>query len=138
MLDYNDESKASKYPSSKIYEVWKRKGEKQDENRALELLTMILFGLQHIHDQKITHRDLKPMNIFIGEDGLLKIGDFGISKDLSIDLLKYTQFQRTTLYFMAPEQVNKTVKKYGYFPVDIWSLGVIFYYISSMTYPFDE
>ena len=42
------------------------------------------LAIKHIHDQKITHRDLKPMNIFIGEDVLLKIGDFGISKDLGM------------------------------------------------------
>lgn len=41
---------------------------------------MIMRGLEEIHSKRIIHRDLKPENIFVFNRGLLKIGDFGISK----------------------------------------------------------
>lgn len=51
----------------------------RNEDDILKYFSMICLSLKHIHDNKIIHRDLKPENIFIDSDGLLKLGDFGIS-----------------------------------------------------------
>lgn len=44
------------------------------------------LGLKHVHDHKILHRDIKTQNIFVSADGLLKLGDFGVSKVLASTL----------------------------------------------------
>ena len=53
-----------------------------DKKENLRILTQIIAGLQHVHKHGLLHRDLKPDNIFISKDGILKIGDFGLSRNL--------------------------------------------------------
>jgi NIMA (never in mitosis gene a)-related kinase len=53
------------------------------ENQILNLFTQICLAIKHIHDRKIIHRDLKCQNIFMTKEGLVKLGDFGIAKNLS-------------------------------------------------------
>jgi len=48
----------------------------------LDWLVQLSLGLQHIHDNKVLHRDLKTQNVLITKDNRVKIGDFGISKQL--------------------------------------------------------
>lgn len=48
--------------------------------QVLRLFTQLLLGLECIHSHKVLHRDIKPQNIFLTDDGDVKIGDFGISK----------------------------------------------------------
>ena len=49
------------------------------EEDILKMFTQICLGLKHAHDRKILHRDLKSANIFMCKDGLVKLGDFGVS-----------------------------------------------------------
>jgi hypothetical protein len=56
----------------------------QHARPAFEIFRQILKGLVHIHARLIIHRDLKPANVFASEDGVFKIGDFGLSKLLNI------------------------------------------------------
>jgi len=46
----------------------------------LQLFKQLISGLRHIHQMGLIHRDIKPANIFLKEDGVLKIGDFGLAK----------------------------------------------------------
>jgi len=80
----------------------------------------------------VVHCDIKPANILIGNGGVLKICDFGISKFLP----KGEQVKKIggTRAFQAPEAWNPDIQK-G-MPVDIWALGVTFYFLAFGKYPF--
>ena len=53
-----------------------------DKKENLQIFIQIIRGLQHVHAHELLHRDLKPANIFISKDGIIKIGDFGLARDL--------------------------------------------------------
>ena len=53
-----------------------------EEDTIMGWFIQMCWGMKHIHDQKIIHRDLKGANVFITENGIIKIGDFGIAKVL--------------------------------------------------------
>lgn len=55
---------------------------KFDENRAKFYALTIALALGHLHGKKIIYRDLKPENILMGEDGYVRLTDFGIAKSL--------------------------------------------------------
>ena len=81
---------------------------------------------------KIIHRDIKPSNIFLMKNNTIKIGDFGLSKNISI-FGKTRTIIGTPLY-MAPEITDK---KFHSFEADIWSLGVTFCHLMSLEFPFE-
>lgn len=83
----------------------------------------ICMGLIEIHKKNLIHRDLKPANLFIDKNYKIKIGDFGISKQLN-DYIKYAQTQVGTTEYMAPEIIKG--EKYNQ-KVDIWALGCFLY-----------
>jgi hypothetical protein len=99
--------------------------------RVLELVTQVCSGLSYAHDNGIVHRDIKPHNILLNDDGNAKISDFGISR--AVDLSVSASTTGTSVY-MAPEQFL------GYSaPVtrsDIYSLGVMMYEMLSGDPPF--
>ena len=89
-----------------------------DLSQKIDICKQIIKGLKYIHDNKIIHRDLKLSNIFIGCDGLIKIGDFGLATN--IYNLKFDEVG--TIGYMAPEVLNNQI--YG-FEADLYSLGII-------------
>lgn len=102
------------------------------EEQILDWFTQLCLSIKHIHDRKIIHRDLKSQNIFLTRIGMIKLGDFGISK-----ILTHTQeFLCTfvgTWYYISPEIILS--KPYN-FKTDIWSLGVILYEMCCLRLPF--
>ncbi len=68
--------------SEKIKER-KNKNNNFSESEILDYFTQICLAIKHIHEKKIIHRDLKSGNIFLMKTGLVKLGDFGISKILN-------------------------------------------------------
>jgi len=109
------------------------KGKFFSESQILDWFTQICLGLKHVHDRKILHRDIKAQNVFLTKTNRCLLGDFGIAK-----ILDHTQgFARTmvgTPYYLSPEIIER--KNYS-FQSDIWSLGVLLYYLCTLKPPFD-
>ena len=83
--------------------------------------------MKYIHFRKIIHRDLKPSNILIVDDGTIKIGDFSVSKLMSIEEQSSMTGGIGTPNFMAPEILNEE-KNYSE-KVDVYSFGVLLNFI---------
>lgn len=66
-------------PGGELFYLLKRV-KRMNEADARFYFTEILYGLQYLHEKGIVYRDLKPENLLIGEDGHIKIADFGLSK----------------------------------------------------------
>jgi len=86
-------------------------------------LYQILQGMRLIHKLKILHRDLKPQNILVTNDGIIKIADFGLSRGFGIPVKNYTH-EVVTLWYRPPDVLIGN-KNY-YTSIDIWSIGCIF------------
>jgi len=111
----------------------KEKNEYFHENILLDWFMQICFALLFIHKKKIIHRNIKPSNIFLMKQNFAKLGDFGVAKNVS-STFGHTETIVTTLEYSAPEILNN--QKYS-FEVDIWSLGVTFYQLITLNYPFE-
>lgn len=88
---------------------------------AIDLVKQVAFGVEHAHKNKIIHRDLRPSNIMVTEDGTAKITDFGTSAWLNS--VPYASTRIGSPPYMAPEQF---LGKASY-ASDIYSLGCILY-----------
>lgn len=87
-----------------------------------------------MHCKTILHRDLKSQNLFLTEDGIIKIGDFGISKKLET-MSDLAQTACGTPYFMPPEVCKG--EHYGE-KADIWAIGCILYELALLKKPYDS
>lgn len=85
-------------------------------------------ALYYAHQRGVIHRDIKPENILLGDDGALKIADFGIAKwndPRSAPRITATQQVLGTLHYLAPEQIESPDEVDH--RIDIYALGVVFY-----------
>ncbi|MBI8999795.1 protein kinase [Corynebacterium sp. CCM 9185] len=104
-----------------------------DEELALDVLEQAAHGLSVIHQMNLVHRDIKPGNILITEEGRVKITDFGIAKAAAAVPLTRTGMVVGTAQYVSPEQAQgKTVTSAS----DIYSLGVVGYEMLSGRRPF--
>ncbi|KAM8905248.1 calcium/calmodulin-dependent protein kinase kinase 1b [Spinachia spinachia] len=86
----------------------------------------IVLGIEYLHYHKIIHRDIKPSNLLLGDDGHVKIADFGVSNEFegTDALLSSTA---GTPAFMAPEMMSEHGQRFSGKALDIWAMGVTLY-----------
>ena len=100
----------------------------------LDIVAQLCAGLGYAHSQGVVHRDVKPANVFILEDGSVKLLDFGIAKLSSSTLTRQGDVVGSAPY-MSPEQVAGTQDLDG--RSDVWSTGVLLYELLTGRKPFD-
>jgi len=91
----------------------------------------LIKATEYMHSLSIWHRDIKPQNIIIFPNKVIKLGDFGLTRFASIPGLQYT-WPVATMWWRAPDVLLGN-NRYGP-DVDIWSLGVVLYEIASGSY----
>ncbi len=103
-----------------------------DERIIWKYFSQIADALQHMHERRVMHRDLKPANIFLTPNGTIKVGDLGLSRELSEHTVQAHSKVGTPLY-MSPEVLRGD----GYdFKSDVWSLGCMLYELAMLKSPF--
>ena len=111
----------------------KEKNFNLNEIEVANIIYQIAQGIKYLHKFGIIHRDLKPDNIMImPNDIIIKIMDFGFSKIVSKEEKLMEGFG--TLYYAAPELIQNLPYN---LEIDVWSLGVIIYYMFTGCYPFN-
>ncbi len=100
----------------------------------LHLTIQVLKALQHAHECGIVHRDIKPQNIMLLQDGTIKVTDFGIARFSDKATRTMTDQAIGSVHYIAPEQArgDSTDGK-----TDIYSVGVMLYEMLTGTLPFD-
>lgn len=110
-----------------------QKGKFFSEATVLHIFVQLCLALKHVHDRKILHRDIKAQNVFLMQNGIVKLGDFGIAKVLT-STVDNARTMVGTPYYLSPEIVDN--KPYN-FKSDVWSLGVLLYELCTLKPPFD-
>ncbi|XP_042110706.1 serine/threonine-protein kinase Nek3 isoform X5 [Ovis aries] len=109
-----------------------QKGKLFPEDMILHWFTQMCLGVNHIHKKRVLHRDIKSKNVFLTQDGKVKLGDFGSARLLASPMAFACTYVGTP-YYVPPEiwenmpYNNKS---------DIWSLGCILYELCTLKHPF--
>ncbi|XP_045343635.1 calcium/calmodulin-dependent protein kinase kinase 1 isoform X4 [Leopardus geoffroyi] len=96
------------------------------EEQARLYLRDIILGLEYLHCQKIIHRDIKPSNLLLGDDGHVKIADFGVSNQFEGNDAQLSSTAGTPA-FMAPEAISDSGQSFSGKALDVWATGVTLY-----------
>ncbi|NXP54527.1 STK36 kinase, partial [Heliornis fulica] len=102
------------------------------EDQVQTIAAQLVSALYYLHSHRILHRDMKPQNILLGKDGIVKLCDFGFARAMSIHTMVLTSIKGTPLY-MSPELVEE--RPYDH-TTDLWSVGCILYELFVGTPPF--
>ncbi|NWS13432.1 KKCC2 kinase, partial [Pachyramphus minor] len=105
------------------------------EDQARFYFQDLIKGIEYLHYQKIIHRDIKPSNLLVGEDGHVKIADFGVSNEFKGADALLTNTVGTPA-FMAPETLSETRKIFSGKALDVWAMGITLYCFVFVKCPF--
>jgi len=90
-------------------------------DKVKDIMWQLLCGVDFLHSHRIVHRDIKPQNILVANDGTIKVADFGLARIYDFNALLTTTV--VTLWYRSPEVLLGTTYAT---PVDVWSCGCIF------------
>ena len=102
-------------------------------SEVIDIMLQLTSAIACAHDSYIIHRDIKPQNVLILDDGRVKITDFGIAMALNSNELTQTNSVMGSVHYLPPEQANgtgATIKS------DIYSLGILMYELLTGNLPF--
>ena len=99
----------------------------------IDIMMQISSGLSVAHDQSLIHRDIKPQNIMILENGLVKITDFGIAMAMNSTQLTQTNSVMGSVHYLPPEQASG---KGSSLQSDIYSMGILMYELLTGKLPY--
>lgn len=104
-----------------------------DKEEAVDIMIQLTSAVQHAHENNIIHRDIKPQNVLVKDDGTVKITDFGIA--LAHDAVQLTQSDAVlgSAHYLAPET---TRGEQATNQIDIYALGIVFYELLRGSVPF--
>jgi serine/threonine protein kinase len=107
-----------------------------DEKEALDIITQVAYALAHAHANGLIHRDVKPKNIMISNDNVVKLADMGLAREMTDVKLAENEAGKAygTPYYIAPEQIRGKIDIDG--RADIYGLGSTFYNMVTGRVPF--
>lgn len=106
-----------------------------NHREALFFVMQVLRALQHAHDKGIVHRDIKPQNILLLENGVIKVTDFGIARFFASETRTMTDSAIGSVHYISPEQARGDVTNDK---ADIYSVGVMLYEMLTGKLPFES
>lgn len=101
--------------------------------RSVHIMKQLTSAISHAHENGIIHRDIKPQNILMDEEGNVKITDFGIATSLGATSFTQTNSVIGTVHYLSPEQARGGVAT---MKSDIYALGIVFYELLTGELPF--
>lgn len=116
-----------------LKEIIKRRAPFSNDE-VLGVAVQIASALSHAHNHNIIHRDIKPQNIMVTANGVIKVTDFGIAKAVGAKTITIANNTMGSVHYFSPEQA-----KGGYvtFKSDIYSLGLVMFEMATGKLPFD-
>ncbi|MBQ3889454.1 MAG: serine/threonine protein kinase, partial [Clostridia bacterium] len=105
-----------------------------DWNEALYFVIQVLRALQHAHDKGIVHRDIKPQNIMLLQNGTIKVADFGIARFNHGETKTLSEKAIGSVHYMSPEQAKGEITDEK---SDLYSVGVMLYEMLTGKLPFE-
>lgn len=106
------------------------------EKEAIEVIIQVAHALAHAHSHGLVHRDVKPKNIMINQQGVVKLADMGLARETTDIETAQSEAGKAygTPYYIAPEQIRGKIDIDG--RADIYGLGATFYHMVTGQVPF--